>query len=92
MAWNVEFYQGVEQDIVAMPNGIRERMVRLLEVIEVKGPNLGEPHTKALSNGLFEVRAKAKEGIGRSLFCYQQGQTIIVLCAFVKKTQKHPQI
>ncbi|WP_294924398.1 hypothetical protein [Sulfuricurvum sp.] len=37
MAWNVEFYQGVEQDIVAMPNGIRERMVRLLEVIEVKG-------------------------------------------------------
>ena len=90
VSWKVKFYHGVEKDLALMPNGIRTRMVRLLEMIELKGPNLGEPHTKPLSNGIFEVRAKAKEGIGRSLFCYQHGETIIVLYAFVKKTQKTP--
>jgi len=39
---------------------------------------------------LFEVRAKAKEGIGRSIYCYQKGQKIIILHSFVKKDQKIP--
>lgn len=90
MNWTVKFYPGVEQDISAMPAGIAARMIKLLELVEAKGPKLGEPHTKPLGNKLFEVRAKAAEGIGRSLFCYQQQQTIIVLCAFVKKTDKTP--
>lgn len=29
------------------------------------GPNLGEPHTKAIKNGLFELRLKGSEGIAR---------------------------
>ncbi|MBO6849097.1 MAG: type II toxin-antitoxin system RelE/ParE family toxin [Marinobacter sp.] len=33
---------------------------------------------------------KAKEGIGRGLFCYRQGRRIIVLHVFVKKGQKLP--
>lgn len=90
MSWTVQFYYGVENDIRVMPVGIRSRMIKLLELIELKGPHLGEPHTKSLGNQLFEVRAKGKEGIGRSLFCYQKGQTIVVLHAFVKKTQKTP--
>lgn len=88
--WTVKFYQGVEKDIREMPIGIRSRMVKLLEVIQIKGPDLGEPLTKPLGKGLFEIRAKAAEGIGRSLFCYQQGKTIVILYAFVKKTQKTP--
>ena len=90
MSWTVKFYNGVDEDIKAMPVGIRSRMIRLLELVEIKGPQLGEPHTKALTDGLFELRAKGQEGIGRSLFCYQKGKTIIVLYAFVKKTQKTP--
>ncbi|MGJ0579974.1 type II toxin-antitoxin system RelE/ParE family toxin [Xenorhabdus bovienii] len=52
--------------------------------------SLGEPHTKAMGKGLFEIRAKAQEGIGRGLFCYLQGSNIIVLHVFVKKSQKTP--
>lgn len=88
--WTVKFYQGVEKDIREMPVGIRSRMVKLLEIVQIKGPDLGEPLTKPLGKGLFEIRAKAAEGIGRSLFCYQQGKTIVILCTFVKKTQKTP--
>lgn len=43
-----------------------------------------------MGNGLFEIRAKAKEGIGRGLFCYLEGQHIYVLNVFVKKSNKTP--
>jgi phage-related protein len=65
-------------------------MLKLLNLIESHGANLGAPHTAPMGDGLFEVRAKAKEGIGRALFCYMKGENICILHAFVKKTQKTP--
>jgi len=59
-------------------------------LIEIAGAQLGEPYTKPLGEGLFEVRAKAKEGIDRSIYCYQKGKKIIILHYFVKKDQKTP--
>lgn len=73
-----------------MPPKIQARMLKLLELIEMHGANLGPPHTEAMGNGLFEVRAKAQEGIGRSLYCYMKGKHIMVLHAFVKKSAKTP--
>ncbi|WP_416137914.1 type II toxin-antitoxin system RelE/ParE family toxin [Halomonas sp. HK25] len=90
MSWQIEFYAGVEDDILAMPPKIQARMLRLLEMVEQHGANLGPPHTEAMGDGLFEIRAKAKEGIGRSLFCYREGRHIVILYAFVKKSQKTP--
>ncbi|WP_350939755.1 type II toxin-antitoxin system RelE/ParE family toxin [Vibrio metschnikovii] len=90
MSWNVEFYEGVEQSILDMPTKIQARMFRLLELIEEHGANLGELHTKSMGYGLFEIRAKAQEGIGRGLFCYLHGKNIKVLHAFVKKSKKTP--
>lgn len=90
MTWQVEFYPGVDEDILAMPPKLQARMLKLLELIEEHGANLGPPHTESMGDGLFEIRAKAQEGIGRSLFCYMQGQTVCVLTAFVKKSQKTP--
>ena len=90
MTWKVHFYAGVEDEILQMPNKIQARMLKLLELIEKHGANLGPPHTEALSDGLFEIRAKAQEGIGRGLFCYLKDQQVYVLLAFVKKTQKTP--
>jgi len=54
------------------------------------GPLLGEPYTKALGEGLFEIRAKGKEGIGRSFFCTLKGREVVILHSFIKKTQKIP--
>jgi Phage-related protein len=54
------------------------------------GPNLGEPHTKAMKNGLFELRLKGAEGIARVFFCTQVGRRIVVLHSFVKKTNRTP--
>ncbi|MDE9432588.1 type II toxin-antitoxin system RelE/ParE family toxin [Xenorhabdus bovienii] len=90
MNWNVELYGGVDDEILNMPPKIQARLLKLLELIEEHGANLGEPHTKAMGKGLFEIRAKAQEGIERGLFCYLQGSNIIVLHVFVKKSQKTP--
>ncbi|HAU0815516.1 TPA: type II toxin-antitoxin system RelE/ParE family toxin [Legionella pneumophila] len=91
MPWIVDFYnESVEEAILAMPPKIQARMIKLLELIETHGANLGPPHTEAMGNGLFEVRAKAQEGIGRSLYCYMKGKHIMILHAFVKKSAKTP--
>jgi len=89
MTWTVEFFnKSVEDDILDMPPKIQARMIKLLELIEKHGANLGSPHTEPMGNGLFEIRAKAKEGIGRSLYCYMKGRHIMILHAFIKKSTK----
>ena len=54
------------------------------------GANLGLPYTKAMGGGLFEIRAKGQEGIGRAFFCTLVGQRIVILHNFIKKTDKTP--
>ena len=54
------------------------------------GANLGEPHSKAFGNGLFELRLKGQEGIARVFYCTVIGKEVIMLHSFIKKTQKTP--
>ncbi len=61
-----------------------------LEMIEDLGPNLGKPHTASMGDGLFEIRAKGKEGIGRSFFAIVVDNEIVILHSFIKKSQKVP--
>ena len=64
MAWTVRFYSDrVESEILKLPAGYVARFVRYAERLELYGPDLGMPHTKAMGEGLFELRLKAKEGI-----------------------------
>ena len=60
MIWRIKFYAGVEAEILKMPPKLQARVLKLLDLIELHGANLGEPHTKALGEGLFEIRAKAQ--------------------------------
>jgi len=90
MSWEVVFYdEKVEAETLALPSKILAKMLHIFELIKVAGANLGEPYTKSLGDGLFEVRAKAKEGIGRSMYCYQKGKKIVILHSFVKKNSKN---
>jgi phage-related protein len=54
------------------------------------GPDLGMPHTRAMGKGLFELRMKSKEGIGRVFFCTRPHRRVMMLHAFVKKSAKTP--
>ena len=80
----------VQSEINAMPLGIRAKYAALTARMIDSGANLGEPHTKAFGDGLFELRLKAHEGIGRVFYCTMVEQRIVVLHGYVKKTQKTP--
>jgi len=58
--------------------------------MEHYGPDLGMPHTKAMGEGLFELRLKATEGIARVFYCTLVGQRVVMLHHFIKKTDKTP--
>lgn len=89
--WDISFFdRKIEQLALNMPRGISTRLIKLLELMEKHGPDLGMPHTRAMGNGLFEIRVKAKEGLGRFFYCTQLGSKIIILHCFVKKEQKTP--
>ncbi len=91
MSWKITFFnQKVEAEALAFPAGILANLLHILEMIEDFGPALGKPHTAPMGGGLFEIRAKGKEGIGRALFCTVKGQEIVILHSFVKKTQRTP--
>jgi phage-related protein len=89
MKWKITFFNSkVESVTLSFPPSILANLLHILEMIEDYGPALGKPHTAPMGSGMFEVRAKGKEGIGRSLFCIIKGEEIVILHSFVKKSQK----
>jgi phage-related protein len=91
MSWKVTFFDNkVEGETLSFPAGILANLLHILEMIEEFGPAIGKPHTAPMGEGLYEIRAKGKEGIGRSLFCTVKGKEVIILHSFIKKTQKTP--
>ncbi|MCK5715911.1 MAG: type II toxin-antitoxin system RelE/ParE family toxin [Thiomargarita sp.] len=91
MNWKVTFYNSkVEIDTLAFPTGILANFLHIAEMIETIGLNLGKPYIGYLGDGLYEIRARGKEGIGRSMYCTTTGKEVVILHSFIKKTQKTP--
>lgn len=86
----IYFSEAVQDDILALPDTLAARYVVLTRRMVALGPHLGEPHTKAFGDGLFELRLKGAEGIARVFFCTLIGRRIVMLHSFVKKTNKTP--
>jgi phage-related protein len=45
---------------------------------------------RAFGDGLFELRPRGRAGIGRAFYCFMVGKRVVVLHAFIKKTQQTP--
>ena len=54
------------------------------------GVRMSLPHTRAMGDGLFELRIKAPEGIARVFYVTQVRRRIVFLHQFVKKADKTP--
>lgn len=91
MPYSVEYFnERVCAEIERWPVGILADYARLVELLAEFGPDLRMPHARALGSGLFELRPRGREGIGRALYCYLVGERVVVLHAFVKKTKATP--
>ncbi|MCK9363753.1 MAG: type II toxin-antitoxin system RelE/ParE family toxin [Syntrophales bacterium] len=91
MNWTITYFsESVQHEILAMPAGFLGWYLRYSDRMEVFGPGLGLPHTRAMGEGLFELRLKSAEGIARVFYCTMIGKKIVVLHQFIKKTDKTP--
>ncbi len=91
MASSITYHtEAVESFVLGLPDGLLARYLRLTDMMLEFGANLGMPHTRAMSDGLFELRVKGKEGIARVFYCTLIGQKIVMLHGFIKKSEKTP--
>lgn len=92
MTWTVETLNAtVDAELDALPVSLRARLARIVELIETAGlEHVHEPHVTHLEGKLWEIRAKARDGIARGIYVTASGRRVVILHVFVKKTQKTP--
>ena len=92
MNWTITYYSPqVKNEIDELPRGIRANLLRLYDLLTAYGIDLRLPHSRPLGGGLFELRPRGKEGIGRVFYCMQVGWQVVILHSFIKKTQEIPE-
>ena len=65
-------------------------MASMISLLQENGYNLREPYSKHLSEGIFELRAKAGSDITRVMYFFYIDRRVILTNGFVKKTKKTP--
>ena len=92
MSWRVEVLdRPVERELDALAADVRQRFLRIVELIQKHGlAAMHEPHVKHLEGKLWEMRMKGKDGLARAIYVTATGERLVVVHAFVKKTQKTP--
>jgi phage-related protein len=81
----------VDAEFDALPKDIQAKFMHLAALIEEVGLTaLREPYVKHLQGKLWELRVKAKSGLGRGLYCTVAERRVIVLRYFQKQSGKTP--
>lgn len=66
MDYTIAYYsEAAQEEILEPPDTLAARYVVLARRMVAIGPNLGESHTKAFGDGLFELRLMGAKGIAR---------------------------
>ena len=91
MDYTISYYsEAVQEQIFELPYTLAARYIVLTRRMIALGSNLGEPHTKAFGEGLFELRLKGTGGIARVFYCTLVGKRIVMLHSFIKKFERTP--
>lgn len=91
MQWSVMALEVAQEEIDALPVGLRARMLRLMAMIESYGLEaMHAPHVKHLDGKMWELRAKSAEGIARGVYVAVEGRRVVLLHVFEKKSEKTP--
>lgn len=48
------------------------------------------PHSRSMGDGIFELRPRGRSGIGRAFYCFLIEKRIVIVHAFIKKSQQTP--
>ena len=92
----LEFYslpdgrKPVEEFLDSLPVKMRVKALDSLDLLEEYGNQLRLPYSKALEDGIFELRIKFSSDISRIFYFFYVGNWILITNGFIKKTQKTP--
>lgn len=92
MNWSIEpLDEAVEDELLALPADMQARFLHISGLLCRFGPQqVGMPYVRPLGKKLWEIRLAGKAGIGRAIYTATARQRLIVLHAFIKKTNKTP--
>lgn len=92
MPWTVETLDAtVDAEIEALPADMRAYLQRIVGLVESYGlEQVHEPYIKHLEGRLWEMRLRGRAGIARAVYVTAVGKRVVIVRAFVKKTQKTP--
>jgi phage-related protein len=92
MAWTVEtLNETVDAEPGRAAGGHAGATGPDLELIEQVGlPNVREPHVRHVRGQIWEIRLRGKAGIARALYVTAKEQRVVIVRAFIKKTDKTP--
>jgi phage-related protein len=92
MTWHVEtLNENVNDELNTLEPTLKAKFLHIINLLETFGPSeVGAPHVKHLVDKLWEIRMKGKGGIARAIYLTVKEKRIVVVHAFVKKTQKTP--
>jgi phage-related protein len=93
--YNLRFYRQdrnrpVEEWLVALAAREQAEMIQTLDLLEEFGPVLGMPHSRAIGEGLQELRARTPSLFLRVIYFHWFGHTYGMLHGFEKKTNQTP--
>jgi phage-related protein len=92
MKWRVETLDArVDAELEQLEPSLKARFLHICELLETFGPReVGLPHVRFLAEKLWEIRMRGRSGIARAIYVTVADRRIVVVHAFVKKTQKMP--
>lgn len=94
--YDVDFYHKengdcpVDDFLESLDTKMRAKVLGAVALLEANGPQLREPYSKFIGDGIFEIRAKQSSNITRVLYFFYIGKHIVLTNGFIKKTQKTP--
>ena len=85
---DVRVDKDVEKFISSLEKQTLAKVLRTIDLLEKFGPRLGMPHSKKISNNIFELRTRGHQET-RIFYCFHD-EAIYLLHGFIKKAQKIP--
>jgi phage-related protein len=92
MQWTVVYLnEDVRADVEGLALDLRARLRRIIDLIQSKGlEQVREPYIKHVEGKLWEMRLIGRDNIARVIYVTASGRRLVLLHAFVKKTDKTP--
>lgn len=96
MKYKLNFYQTeagnvpVRDWLRTLPNAHKRALGEAIFALELEGPDLGMPFSRAMGKGLYELRVSCQDIIYRVFYGFVDGKVILLVHGVIKKSQKTP--